>query len=274
MNKILKRSLTGAIFVLVLVGSILFHPISFGLLFAFIIVLGMNEFYSLIKTKKSIHPQKYLGILFGVLLFSATFLHARNYLNSSLFILIIPALAGLFLVELYRNKPNPFENIAFTILGIIYIAVPFSFLPYLLYHDTLTFAFKPEIVLGYFVLIWTNDTGAYLTGITIGKHPLFKRISPKKSWEGFIGGMLFTVAISLLVSKFSHELNPYHWMAVAAIIAVFGVLGDLVESMLKRSLDVKDSGNILPGHGGILDRFDSILISSPFVFTFIQLFTS
>lgn len=257
----------------VLISSILFHSVTFVALFSIIVVLGLFEFYSLMKAK-DIHPQKYLGIIFGLLIFLAVFLYAQNYLHSGIFILLIPAMAGIFILELFRNKPNPFHNIAFTLLGILYIAIPFSLLNFLVFPDYITLKYTPEILMGYFVLIWTSDTGAYLTGITIGKHPLFKRISPKKSWEGFIGGTILTVAVSLLVAQFSHEINLYHWIIVALLIAIFGVLGDLVESMLKRSLDIKDSSNILPGHGGILDRFDSLIISSPFVFTFIQLFTN
>lgn len=273
MSNFLKRTITGTLFVLVLLGSILWNPVSFVALFTVVVALGLVEFYSLIKTK-DIHPQKYVGVILGILLFLAAFRSAQNYLPSGIFILLIPATAGIFLLELFRNKPNPFHNIAFTILGVLYVAVPFSLLNSIVYPDYITLKYNPEILIGYFVLIWTNDTGAYLTGITLGKHPLFKRISPKKSWEGFIGGTLLTVLMSLLVARFSHEINVYHWMIVAGIIAIFGVLGDLVESMLKRSLDVKDSGSFLPGHGGILDRFDSLIISSPFVFTFIHLFTN
>jgi phosphatidate cytidylyltransferase len=188
-------------------------------------------------------------------------------------ILLIPACAGIFILELFRNKPNPFHNIAFTLLGIAYIAVPLSLINFLVYPNYITLKYNPEILIGYFILIWTCDTGAYLTGITVGKHPLYKRISPKKSWEGLVGGAILTIAMAFLVAQFSHEIKTLHWIAIALIIVIFGVLGDLVESMLKRSLEVKDSGSFLPGHGGILDRFDSLFLSSPFVFTFIQLFT-
>jgi phosphatidate cytidylyltransferase len=271
LSNFFKRAITGALFVLVLLGSIIWGPVSFAILFALVVVLALFEFYDMVKVK-DIHPQKYIGILFGVLIFLAAFQNARNYLPFGFFVLIIPATAGIFLLELFRNKPNPFHNIAFTILGVAYIAVPFSLLAYLAYHDYITLKYSPEILLGYFALIWTNDTGAYLTGISIGKHPLFKRISPKKSWEGFAGGTILTIAGAWVVSLFSHQLNIYQWLIVGLLIAVFGVLGDLVESMLKRSLDVKDSGNFLPGHGGILDRFDSLIISAPFVFAFIALF--
>jgi phosphatidate cytidylyltransferase len=271
LSNFFKRTITGILFVVVLIGSILWHPVSYAILFSVVVVLGMIEFYNLVKVR-DIHPLKYIGVISGLLIFLASFRNAQNYMNSGVFILLIPATAGIFLLELFRNKPNPFQNIAFTILGVLYIAVPFSLLNSLVFPDYITLKYNPEILIGYFVLIWTSDTGAYLTGMTFGKHPLFKRISPKKSWEGFIGGTVLTIVVSFLVAHFSHELNLYQWIVVALIIAIFGVLGDLVESMLKRSLDVKDSGNFLPGHGGILDRFDSLILSSPFVFTFITLF--
>lgn len=272
MNNFFKRAITGALFVVVLMGSILWHPISFAVLFSVVVVLGIAEFYKLLKPK-DIHPQKYVGIIFGLLIFLAAFQNAQNYLHSAAMMLLIPAFAGIFILELFRNKPNPFHNIAFTILGIAYIAVPISLINSLVYPDYITMKYNPEILIGYFVLIWTCDTGAYLTGITVGKHPMYKRISPKKSWEGLLGGTVLTIGMAFLVAQFSHEIKTLHWVAIALIIVIFGVLGDLVESMLKRSLEVKDSGSFLPGHGGILDRFDSLILSSPFVFTFIQLFT-
>ena len=124
---------------------------------------------------------------------------------------------------------------------------------------------------GFFILLWANDTFAYLTGIIFGKHRLFERISPKKSWEGFFGGLVGTVVLSFLVAKLFPVLPFYHWMAVAALIVVFGVYGDLIESLLKRNLKIKDSGHFLPGHGGILDRFDSVLLAAPMVYFYLKL---
>jgi len=133
--------------------------------------------------------------------------------------------------------------------------------------------YVPDLLLGFFILLWVNDTFAYLTGIMFGKHRLFERISPKKSWEGFFGGLICTVALSLLVAQLFPIILPwYHWMAVAAIIVVFGVYGDLIESLLKRNLKIKDSGHFLPGHGGILDRFDSVLVSAPMVYFYLRVF--
>jgi phosphatidate cytidylyltransferase len=137
-------------------------------------------------------------------------------------------------------------------------------------HESIVFS--PGIVVGFFLLIWANDTGAYLSGISFGRHKLFERISPKKTWEGFIGGLILAVLVSWLVSGWLGVVGKFNWVVIAALISIAGTYGDLVESMLKRSLGVKDSGKIMPGHGGFLDRFDSAIISFPLVYLFISLF--
>ena len=178
----------------------------------------------------------------------------------------------MFFIELFRNKPNPFNNIGFTVLGIIYIIVPFLLLSITSFDITSSdISYAPNKLLGFFLLIWANDTFAYLVGIAIGRTKLFERISPKKTWEGTIGGIICTQGIAYIISIYFTELTMIQWMIIALIISVFGTLGDLVESMFKRSLGVKDSGNILPGHGGILDRFDAVLLCSPFVVVYLML---
>lgn len=271
MSNFVKRTITGALFVIVLLGSIVFHPVSFGLLFSLVIILGLYEFYELVK-RSGAQPLRYIGILLSVLFFWAMFFIAKNVLPAGYLLLFLPLVFGVFVIELFRNKPNPYTNIGYTLLGIIYVSIPFSLLTFLVYPDVLYIKYNYHILVGYIILIWTNDTGAYLTGMSLGKHPLFKRVSPKKSWEGFIGGTVLTLVIAFVLSRFYQELFLGEWLAIAVIVSVFGVFGDLAESLLKRSVDVKDSGNFLPGHGGILDRFDSIILSAPFVFTFIQLF--
>jgi phosphatidate cytidylyltransferase len=160
---------------------------------------------------------------------------------------------------------------AFTLLGIIYIALPLSLLncffsPWAIPHKP-DFAF----LLGYFVLLWLNDTGAYLMGKATGKHLLFQRISPKKTWEGIAGGFIAGLLAAWGLSRFFTQLSPVHWLIMAVLIILFGTFGDLVESMLKRSMQVKDSGNLLPGHGGVLDRFDGVLLSAPVVYIYIYM---
>ncbi len=131
--------------------------------------------------------------------------------------------------------------------------------------------YNPHLLLGFFFLLWTNDTGAYLVGRSIGKHKLWERISPKKTWEGFFGGLILSIIIGYVISLYYPELNYILWIVMAALVSIFGTMGDLVESVFKRSIDAKDSGSILPGHGGILDRFDGVFLSTPFVLVLLQL---
>lgn len=270
MSNFLTRTITGAVYVTVLIGStLLYPPIAFALLILVLIAIGLHEFYKLFKVHYQ--PNIILGITSGLLLFAGVFFYSVGELqNLNVFLALLPIVSALFIVELYRKKENPFQNIALTFLGIIYIALPFSLL-YLLGFNELSFkGFNPQIILGFFFLLWTSDTGAYLVGISIGRHPFFPRISPKKSWEGFIGGVIFTLLISLFISKYFTVLTQTDWLVIASIIAVFGAIGDLVESLLKRSLGVKDSGNILPGHGGILDRFDSVIFAAPLIYVYLN----
>jgi phosphatidate cytidylyltransferase len=136
---------------------------------------------------------------------------------------------------------------------------------------TIECSYTYEILLIYFLLIWANDTGAYLFGVSIGKHKIFPRISPKKSWEGFFGGLFFTAIVAWAISLYFHNITFAHWLVIGLLSAIIGVFGDLVESMLKRSIDVKDSGKFLPGHGGVLDRFDSVFLSAPIVFAYLKI---
>jgi phosphatidate cytidylyltransferase len=194
-------------------------------------------------------------------------------------LLILPAFI-LIIIELYRKQEKPFDSLAHTFFAIIYIAVPFSLFPFsafsrtgldsLVYHGNIVFS--PGIVVGFLLLLWANDTGAYLTGITLGRHRLMERISPGKTWEGFFGGLVLSVAAAWLLSGWLGGVGTSGWIIISIIISTAGTYGDLTESMLKRSMGVKDSGSVMPGHGGFLDRFDSALISFPLVFLFISLF--
>lgn len=260
MNNFWTRTLTGALFVAVMIFCIWWNYWSMVALFLVISVLGLWEFYSLLE-KANYHPQKILGIIFGTIIFPLMFIDGDfNPVNSLFF---IPFLWTLFIAELFNKKDTPITNIALTLFGIGYIVFPFL----LLVIQSLNYS--NNLLLAFFFLIWANDTFAYLVGRAIGKTKLFERISPKKTWEGTIGGAVFTQGVAYLISVYFTELPPVHWHAIALIVSVFGTLGDLVESMFKRSLGVKDSGNILPGHGGILDRFDGVLLSAPFVVTYL-----
>lgn len=270
MSNFLKRTLTGAIFLVVMIGGIAWSQYSLLVLFFVIAMLGLDEFYKLL-TKAGYLPNRRLGLLCGLTIFLLVTISGLMGEQPVLYLSFVLA-ACIFFSELYRNKPTPFHNIALTILGIIYIVMPFAlWVSFLKGYSTDTGAYNPHLLLGYFFLLWTNDTGAYLVGMSIGKHKLWERISPKKTWEGFIGGVVLSIIIGYVISMFYTELHPILWMIMGAIVGITGTMGDLVESVFKRSIDAKDSGSILPGHGGILDRFDGVLLSTPFVLVLLEL---
>jgi len=271
----LTRAITGAVFLLVVISAIVFHQLTFALLFLIIIVIGLSEFYSLLE-KNGHAPQKWIGIIIGSLTFITLFFNnSTDYSITSLILPIyLPAFFTIFLAELFRNKEQAFSNIALTFLGIFYISVPLSLwnLVSIHYgHQNPAQNYNWHYLLGYFFLMWTADTGAYLSGRFFGKHKLFERLSPKKTWEGFLGGLLLSLVVAYINSIYYTELRLDQWIIVAILTCVLGTLGDLVESMFKRSIDIKDSGSILPGHGGILDRFDGVFISSPFIVAYLLL---
>jgi phosphatidate cytidylyltransferase len=270
-----QRTITGLIFVLVVIGSIFFDYILFAGVFAVITVVGMWEFY-VMAARKNIFPLALPGIIAGTLIFFITaisdfqiiigFHPAKYYALVFLYILV------LFIAELFRKSETAIENISVCISCIIYIAIPFSILvsiPAVVVQEN---SFGKIIIMSFFLLIWTYDIFAYLTGMWLGKHKLFERISPKKTWEGLIGGLIFCIAFAVGLSYFIKELTLVQWIIMAVLIMVSGTFGDLVESMFKRSANCKDSGNIFPGHGGVLDRFDAVLFAAPFVFFYLRFF--
>jgi phosphatidate cytidylyltransferase len=176
----------------------------------------------------------------------------------------------VFIIKLYKKmERKPFNNIAITILGIFYTAVPFALLNIATYeHKTYNY----QIITGCLFILWATDTGAYFAGTLFGKNKLFERISPKKSWEGALGGAILAMIFAYGFSIYFTTLAQWQWLCIGAIIIVGGIYGDLVESLLKRSIEIKDSGNSLPGHGGFLDRFDGLLISAPFIVAFLEFF--
>jgi phosphatidate cytidylyltransferase len=265
------------VFIVLVIGSILWHSYAFAVVFAALTAWALLEFYHIVEND-SVHPEKPAGTLTGVFLFVATFLYKQGNVGAIIFLWLIPLSALIFIPRLYRKDEFGFRGLAYTLAGVVYIALPFSLLCGLGFPSR-AIPYFPGILIGFFVLLWTNDTFAYLTGVWLGKHRLFERISPKKSWEGFFGGLIFTLAASLLVARFVCLPGctvPFHacihWLAIAAIIVVFGVYGDLLESLLKRNMSIKDSGHFLPGHGGILDRFDAVLPAAPMVYFYLEIF--
>ncbi len=268
MTNFSKRALTALFFVLALIGSIAFNHLTFSILFLFFTVVGLWEFYTISHLGQN-NPQKYFGILLGAAVFIAFSLISMGKQNGMILLLFLPLVYFIFVLELFRKKANPFRNIGFTLLGIIYIAVPFGLLNFISI-SYLTGEYEPRILIGILLILWASDTGAYLVGSRIGKRKLFERISPKKSWEGSFGGAMLSLIAAYVDSKLFDVLTLGHWFAIAFIIVVMGTLGDLVESLYKRSKNVKDSGTLLPGHGGILDRFDSLLLAAPFIYTYLE----
>ena len=269
------RTLSGAVMLIVLLGAILFSQWSFAALMAIIAIGGMWEFYRFAE-KAGYAPMKILGVFMGVAIFCINlalmvFFNEENDATGSM--LILASLAALVMIvplmsicELFRKSETPIANIASSAMGALYVALPLSLLlviPMLLGGGE----WNPWIVLFYIFIIWANDVFAYLFGITLGRHRLFERISPKKSWEGFFGGLAGAMAMGY-VAAIVLEANTTAWMGLALVAAIAGVFGDLVESLMKRSIDIKDSGNIIPGHGGWLDRFDALILSAPFVFIY------
>ncbi len=205
---------------------------------------------------------------------------ASGYLKSRFFLVLIPLMIAIMIAELYRKQEKPFDSLAHTFFPVLYCAIPFSLIPFsafsreglssLIPHGDMVFS--PGIIVGFFILLWVNDSGAYLVGTAFGRHRLMERISPKKSWEGFIGGLVLSALVAWFISGWLGVVDRNKWIIISLIISIAGTYGDLIESMLKRSMGVKDSGTIMPGHGGFLDRFDSTLLSFPLVFLFISLF--
>ncbi|HSV87046.1 MAG TPA: phosphatidate cytidylyltransferase [Bacteroidales bacterium] len=268
MNNFLIRTLTGFVFAALIVSAIIIDLHVFYGLFLVFTVLGLWEFYSLAELSK-IYPAKILGVLSGVLVFLINTSISLGYLDNSYLLFNIIPFFLVFLAELYRRLPNPFTNISFTILGHLYIAVPFSLLGYLPNINPQSGAYQPEILLGFFIMNWLNDSVAFLVGSNFGKIKLIEEISPRKTWEGTLTGGLFTLLAAYILSIFFADLSLINWLAVAILTVFFGNYGDLFESLFKRSLKIKESGSIFPGHGGILDRFDGVLIAAPFVYVYL-----
>lgn len=268
-NNFWLRTFTGAVFIAAIIGSVLLSQLIFALLFFGVTLFALNEFYQLLNAGKKIRVSIVSGSIAASILYLSFALAAIEVVPPKfLFInLLLPIL--IFIFELYRKSANPFLNISLTLFGAIYIGLPFSLLNLLYNSGPVAVESGPAIVLSFFLIIWTYDTFAYLTGILVGKHRLFPRVSPKKTWEGTAGGFIFGLAATFLLSKYFPDFDLLNWLIIASIIMVFGTFGDLSESLLKRSLNIKDSGNILPGHGGLLDRFDAVLMAAPAVFVYI-----
>ncbi|MCR8918542.1 MULTISPECIES: phosphatidate cytidylyltransferase [Bacteroides] len=265
-NNFIQRTITGIIFVAVLVGGILGGPVSFSILFALITALTIREFGTIVSKQDGVQINKSICMLAGVFLFFGFAYIGIAPGQNEILIPYLFLIIYLMIAELYLKRKNPLHNIAYTMMSQMYIALPFAALNILAFHTSLTGSaseYNPILPLSIFVFTWINDTGAYCTGVLFGKHRLFERISPKKSWEGSIGGGVFSTIAAVIMAHFFPFMPLGVWIGLGLTVVVFGTWGDLTESLLKRTLGIKDSGNILPGHGGMLDRFDSTLMAVP-----------
>ena len=279
MNETLKRTISGAIYILLLLASILFSTESFFILFGIFLLIAVVEFCHLVQLNKIISLILAIGIY--IFFYEANLknnnLFSNNVayyatLSALLFTLIVSIKGVLFLFDDKEVKKNLFSKYTY-LIG--YIILPFVFITKIPFGEK---GYNPKIIISIFILIWTNDTFAFIVGKSIGKRKLFERVSPKKTIEGFIGGVLFAVLASYIISRFYFEPKESYfkksvviWMTIALIASIFGTIGDLIESKFKRAAGVKDSGAIMPGHGGILDRLDSVIFVAPIIFLFYQI---
>ena len=287
MKNLIIRAVSGALFVVLLVGCIVSHPYSFALLFVLISALTTWEFCTIVNRNAELQVNRFIATISSAYLFLAMLSYNINLMDATVFIPYLISIMYLLISELYFDRKNNIYNWAFALMSQMYVALPFALLCPLSFVEMPESCFMPQIVYYYwyplalFIFLWSSDTGAYCFGSLLAKHRLFPRVSPKKSWEGSIGGALVAIAASQIIATFipfcaglQGVQSRLVWGGFALVVVIFGTWGDLVESLLKRRLGIKDSGNMIPGHGGMLDRFDSSLMAIPavviYIYTMVQ----
>jgi phosphatidate cytidylyltransferase len=260
MNNIVVRALSGAVFVALVIGSLSYNLYTTIGCLALFTVIGLHEFYQLFKNSATISVSTLSGTLVGLTIYASIACIFLDILPAITLCFLFPLLFLNMLFEIWRKKENPILNIGIHLMGFFYVVIPF-----LIMLTLQVKTIQSHTLIFMFLLIWSNDTFAYLTGRMLGKTKLFERISPNKTWEGTIGGIVLTIVVGLVIGYFQQQ-NYLFWGISALIIAPGAIFGDLLESLFKRSLNIKDTGNIMPGHGGILDRFDAALFTVPFFF--------
>ncbi len=260
-NNLSQRIFTALIGALALIAACSFSEWTYFIVFFLICTFSILEFYTLAGLDGML-PLKFFGTLNALLIYSLSFFIENQLLDRRFYFIIFPMLVLIFLIKLYRNEKKPFTNIAYTFLGIFYIGMPFALLNFIVFSKG---SYNYQIIVGLLLLLWATDTGGYFAGVKFGRTKLFKRISPKKTWEGMIGSFILAMAAAFFLCLYFDILPVFDWFIIAFFIVIAGTYGDLVESLFKRSLEIKDSGNVLPGHGGFLDRFDGLLLSMPFI---------
>ena len=281
-SNLTQRIITGLLGSAAIIYGLIVSEWAFFGIFFIICFFSLREFYKL-SIADGLIPLRTIGITIGMIIFCLSFFIERHDLDSKYYFVIFPLMALVYMIKLYKKgEHKPFTNIAFTFLGIFYIAAPISLLNHTVFNqispEWRTFTvYNFEPILGILLILWATDTGAYFAGTFLGKHKLFERISPKKTWEGFIGGAVLAGFIAftynLILLDYDHKyFTAIDLTVITIIIVIGGTFGDLVESLLKRSIEIKDSGSSIPGHGGFLDRFDGLFISAPFVVAYLEIF--
>ena len=269
-STLIRRTLTAIFFVVIILAALLLHHIVFGIVFYLFMLAALVETYKMLGNKHQ-KAQVGFGLIAGSIIFVLAHLVSRGIADVGIYLIVVPLFMTFFLIEVFKKNAERHRSIELTMFGIIYVTIPFAMFNFLGTSDIWTADSKNFFLIGFFLILWANDTGAYLIGSLIGKHPFAENISPNKTIEGTFGGIVVATGVAVLLSQFSSSISLLSWVALGIIIAVSATYGDLAESMFKRRAGVKDSGSVMPGHGGILDRFDSFIFAVPAAFTYIQI---
>jgi phosphatidate cytidylyltransferase len=268
-SNLVQRAITSLVGAVLILAALIYSDWTYFLIFATILGMSQMEFYKL-SGLDGMLPLKSFGTILGLLIFTLTFLVEKEQFPHEYLYLIFPLVSLTFFIKLYKKTDKkPFTGVAYTYLGIFYVAVPISLLNLAVFSVDAVYHY--EILVGCLLILWASDTGAYFAGTRFGKTKLFERVSPKKSWEGFLGGAFSALVVAFVLSQYFVVLEDWKWLVIAGIIIIAGTYGDLIESLFKRSIEIKDSGSVLPGHGGFMDRFDGLVLSAPFITAFLKI---
>jgi phosphatidate cytidylyltransferase len=268
-SNLVQRAITSLVGAALILAALIYSDWTYFLIFGTILGMSQMEFYKL-SGLDGMLPLKSFGTILGLLIFTLTFMVEKEHLPHEYLYLIFPLVSLTFFIKLYKKTDKkPFTGVAYTYLGIFYVAVPISLLNLAVF--SVDGVYHYEILIGCLLILWASDSGAYFAGTRFGKTKLFERVSPKKSWEGFLGGAFSAILVAFVISQYFTVLEDWKWLVIAGIIIIAGTYGDLIESLFKRSIEIKDSGSVLPGHGGFMDRFDGLLLSAPFITAFLKI---
>lgn len=270
MKPLITRAITGAVFLVVVIGAILTGPNAFTILCFLFAAIGLNEYT---KLKPELFSKTFNRILFvfsGLTIFLTLSLPSLEILPFSISVWGFSIILICLVYALISEKNKPFAYFSEFFFGLIYVAIPFALLASFHFLNDLQIE-DNELLIGFFIILWCNDVFAYLVGSAIGKTKLAVKISPNKTWEGTIGGIILSILSAFIISKYFFSLDVVNWLVLGLLISIFATLGDLLESKFKRQAGIKDSGKIMPGHGGVLDRFDGMILAAPVVYIYLSI---